>query len=65
MFDDNKSHKILLLGIGASLSFTVFVASWFGAGIAEVSNDVDKLLEDVGYIKGVLSSWQASTNSSP
>ena len=65
MFDDNKSHKILLLGIAASLSFTVFVASWFGASIAEVSNDVDKLLEDVGYIKGVLSQWEQSTHANP
>ncbi len=59
MFDDNKSHKILLLGIGASLSFTVFVAGWFGIGLSEVANDVDTLLEDVGYIKGVLSQWSS------
>ena len=65
MFDDNKSHKILLLGIGASLSFTVFVAGWFGMSITELGNDVDKLLEDVGFIKGVLSQWEMNTHASP
>lgn len=57
MFDGNQAHKILLSGIVASMSFTMFVAGWLFIGVGEVANDVDQLLEDVGYIKGVISQW--------
>ena len=57
MFDDNAAHKILLSGIVASMSFTIFVAGWLFMMVGEVGNDVDQLLDDVGYIKGVISQW--------
>ena len=57
MFNDYQSHRILLLGIAASLSFTVFVSGILFGQIEEVSNDVDTLLADVGYIRGVVDSW--------
>lgn len=52
MFDDNTAHKILLIGIGASLSFTVFISTIIFGQIENLSNNVDTLLADVGYIKG-------------
>lgn len=57
MFDDNVAHKILLIGIGASLSFTIFVSSIVFTQIESLADNVNSLVADVGYIKGVISNW--------
>lgn len=55
--DPEKEHKWLIRGIMASIGFTAFVATWLWAGQVEIANDVDTILADVGYIKGVIESW--------
>jgi hypothetical protein len=57
MFNDDNSHRILLIGISASLSFTVFVAGIIFGELGHINDDVDVLLTDVGYIRGVIDSW--------
>ncbi len=59
MFDDNRAHKILFLMIAAGFSFTVFLTSILFNDISAINNDVDQILSDVGYIKGVISQWES------
>ncbi len=48
------AHKFLLLGISASIGLTMFVFNV----VMGLSDDVSIVREDVGYIKGVISSWE-------
>lgn len=45
------------MGIMGSLSFTVFVAGILFNDISQINSNVDTLLTDVGYIRGVIDSW--------
>ena len=56
MFDDNRAHKILFTMIAAGFSFTILMTSFLRGDIIEINNDVDQILSDVGYIKGMLNS---------
>lgn len=44
-------------GIMGSIGFTAFIAGWLWFGQVEIANDVDTILTDIGYIKGVISQW--------
>lgn len=50
----DQIHKLLVVGIVASVSFTVYIAGLLFGTLTELQGDVKGLLEDVGYIKGVL-----------
>jgi len=56
MFDDNRAHKILFTMIAAGFSFTIFISGIIFADLGEINNDVDQILSDVGYIKGMINS---------
>ena len=56
MFDDNRAHKILFTMIAAGFSFTIFISGIIFNDLGEINNDVDQILSDVGYIKGMLNS---------
>jgi len=56
MFDDNRAHKVLFAMIAAGFSFTILMTSFLRGDIIEINNDVDQILSDVGYIKGMLNS---------
>jgi len=51
---DNGTHKLLLMGIVASVSFTVYIAGMLFGAVTGIQTDVKGLLEEIGYIKGVL-----------
>lgn len=50
----DQIHKLLVVGIVASVSFTVYIAGLLFGAVTGLQTDVKGLLEDVGYIKGVL-----------
>jgi len=50
----NGTHKLLLMGIVASVSFTVYIAGILMGAVTGIQTDIKGLIEDVGYIKGVL-----------
>jgi len=51
---DIQVHRLLLAGIAASLTFTVFVTGILFDSISAINTNIDTLLQDVGYIKGML-----------
>jgi len=53
-----KEHTWLMRGIMGSIGFTAFIAGWLWFGQVEIANDVDTILTDIGYIKGVISQWE-------
>ena len=57
MFDDNYAHKILLIGIGASLSFTIFVTAILFQSVEVIHEDIKILISDVSFIKGSIEQW--------
>lgn len=57
--NSEKEHTWLIRGISASIGLTLFLAGWLWFGLTEVSNDVDTILSDIGYIKGVISQWES------
>ena len=61
LLNDKQSHNLLVMGIVASISFTVFVAGILFSDISQINANVDTLLTDVGYIRGVISTWDEST----
>ncbi len=65
MFDDNRAHKILFAMIVAGFSFTILMTGFLRGDIIEINNDVDTILSDVGYIKGVISQWQEYPGANP
>jgi len=54
MTHSEATHKMLIMGIIASISFTVYVAGLLFTEVAAINSNVDILIKDVGYIKGVL-----------
>jgi len=58
MSHSEATHRLLILGIAASVSFTIYVAGLLFGEVNALNQNVDKLLEDVGYIKGVISKWE-------
>jgi len=51
---DNGTHKLLLMGIVASVGFTVYIAGILFGTVNGIQTDVKSLIEEVGYIKGIL-----------
>jgi len=51
---NDASHKLLIMGIVASVSFTVYIAGILFGTMTGVQNDVKGMIEDIGYIKGML-----------
>lgn len=51
---ENGTHKLLLMGIVASVSFTVYISGILFGAVTGIENDVKVLIQDIGYIKGVI-----------
>ena len=51
---NNGTHKLLLMGIIASVSFTVYISGILFGAVTGIESYVKALLQEVGYIKGVI-----------
>ena len=58
MTHSEATHRMLILGIAASVSFTVYVASLLFGEIATLNTNMDTVLTKLGFIEGVLSKWE-------
>lgn len=63
--DPDNVHKYLIMGIIAGVSLTTFLFGLTTDDIREIREDIDSngehitdIKEDVGYIRGVLESWE-------
>jgi len=54
MTHSEATHKMLIMGIIASISFTVYVAGLLFTEVSAINANVDILIKDVNYIRGVL-----------
>ena len=54
MTHSEATHKMLVLGVIASVSFTIYVSGLLFGEVSAINQNVDKLIADVGYIKGLL-----------
>ena len=53
-------HKLIIMGISASVGLTVFLFNIEWSVITNLQTDVSIVREDVAYIKGVIESWNES-----
>jgi len=53
---DNGTHKLLVMGIVASVGFTVYISGILFGAVTGIQTDVKSLIEEVGYIKGMINS---------
>jgi len=57
--DPEKEHTWLMRGIAGSIGLTVFLAGIIFADISGIHETLQTMSEDIGYIKGVISAWDA------
>jgi len=59
MTHSEATHKMLIMGIIASISFTVYVASLLFGEISTLNANMDTVLTKLGFIEGVVSRWES------
>ena len=63
--EQSVAHKYLLLGISAAIGLTIFLFNFEWAVITGIEEDVATIQQDVGYIKGVIASWDENYPQNP
>jgi len=54
MNHSEATHKLLIMGIIASISFTVYVSGLLFTEVSAINVNMDTLMKEVSYIKGLL-----------